>query len=168
MKLSADALNRTCACEARPAAGLAAFHSQTPVFIESSQARTMRRVIEAVHSVMRLPAWKEAVLGVAPPLARIDPGIPGVFAGFDFHLTPAPKLIEINTNADGALSARELEVMRWIAAGHTARAVAEALGISKSSVDTYRARIFDKLGVENRAELLARLASMAEGPTDID
>ena len=58
------------------------------------------------------------------------------------------------------LSTREQEVMRLLALGHTSRAVAEALGITKSSVDTYRARIFQKLGVENRAELVARLAGV--------
>jgi DNA-binding NarL/FixJ family response regulator len=57
----------------------------------------------------------------------------------------------------GELSTREQEVLRLLVAGHTSRATAEALGISKSTVDTYRARIFQKLGVDNRAELMARL-----------
>jgi len=57
------------------------------------------------------------------------------------------------------LSIREQEVVRLLALGHTGRAIADALGISKSSVDTYRARVFEKLGVENRAELLERIAS---------
>jgi len=53
------------------------------------------------------------------------------------------------------LSTREQEVLRLLVAGHTSRAMAETLGISKSSVDTYRARVFQKLGVDNRAELMA-------------
>jgi DNA-binding NarL/FixJ family response regulator len=57
----------------------------------------------------------------------------------------------------GELSTREQEVLRSLVAGYTSRAIAEALGISKSSVDTYRARVFQKLGVDNRAELIARL-----------
>lgn len=56
-----------------------------------------------------------------------------------------------------ALSAREQEIMALLAQGHTQRAVADALGISKSSVETYRARIFRKLGVQTRVELLARI-----------
>ena len=60
--------------------------------------------------------------------------------------------------ADGTLlSLREREVMELIIAGHTSRAIADKLGITKSSVDTYRARVFQKLGVSDRAELLARV-----------
>jgi len=55
------------------------------------------------------------------------------------------------------LSLREREVMELIVAGHTGRAIADMLGITKSSVDTYRARVFQKLGVNDRAELLARV-----------
>lgn len=62
------------------------------------------------------------------------------------------------TEGEGTLlSLREREVMKLIIAGHTGRAIADKLGISKSSVDTYRARVFQKLGVNDRAELLARV-----------
>lgn len=60
------------------------------------------------------------------------------------------------------LSIREREVMRSLVLGQTSRVVADTLGISKSSVDTYRARIFRKWGVENRAQLLARLTSAGD------
>src|SRR5258705_419647 len=40
----------------------------------------------------------------ADPLVRHRPGNRGVFMGYDFHLTQdGPRLIEINTNAGGAL-----------------------------------------------------------------
>jgi DNA-binding CsgD family transcriptional regulator len=45
--------------------------------------------------------------------------------------------------------------MDCVMKGQTSRQIADALGISKSSVDTYRARIFRKLGVDNRAALFA-------------
>lgn len=64
------------------------------------------------------------------------------------------------------LSVREREVMRMLMLGHTSRAIASGLGITKSSVDTYRARIFQKLGVDNRAELLARVASGSPSGTE--
>ena len=56
-----------------------------------------------------------------------------------------------------ALSHREQEVAQRVAQGFTNREIAAALGISKSSVETYRARAFVKLGVDGRAELIARL-----------
>lgn len=62
------------------------------------------------------------------------------------------------------LSAREREVLQLVVRGHTGREMASALGISKSSADTYRARVFRKLGVATRAELLSRLAAEAEAP----
>jgi DNA-binding NarL/FixJ family response regulator len=69
--------------------------------------------------------------------------------------------------ADGepqALSAREREVMALLVAGHTGRAIAEQLGIAKSSVDTYRARVFQKLGVTDRAELVAHVTKVRDVP----
>lgn len=59
--------------------------------------------------------------------------------------------------AAGRLSVREAEVAQLIAVGHTGPAIAEQLGVSKSSIDTYRARIFNKLSVQSRAELVERL-----------
>lgn len=61
---------------------------------------------------------------------------------------------------EDALSAREREIMRMTMQGQTGRQIADALGISKSSVDTYRARLFRKLGVTNRSDLFARLRQL--------
>ena len=51
------------------------------------------------------------------------------------------------------LSMRELQVLRRLAKGHTNREIAETYGISIKTVDTYRARLFKKLGLRNNAEL---------------
>jgi len=66
-------------------------------------------------------------------------------------------------NDGTTLSAREREIMQCVIQGQTSRQIADALGITKSSVDTYRARIFRKLGVDNRAALVA-LAAKQPGP----
>ncbi|HVK86907.1 MAG TPA: response regulator transcription factor [Kofleriaceae bacterium] len=52
------------------------------------------------------------------------------------------------------LSVREREVLRLIAEGHTNREVADLLGLSIKSVETYRARSMEKLGLRTRAELV--------------
>lgn len=52
------------------------------------------------------------------------------------------------------LSARELEVMQWVARGYTCREIAEQLFLSVRTVETYRLRIMHKLGLKNRAELV--------------
>jgi hypothetical protein len=78
--------------------------SATAVFISREQFRRMAAIVDAVESVVALPAYQERALGRAPEIARLDPGPLGVFLGFDFHLTAdGPRLIEINTNAGGAL-----------------------------------------------------------------
>lgn len=60
------------------------------------------------------------------------------------------------------LSTREREVLRLLVRGHTGREMAATLGISKSTADTYRARVFRKLGVECRAELLATVQGLLD------
>jgi DNA-binding NarL/FixJ family response regulator len=51
------------------------------------------------------------------------------------------------------LSARELEVMKLIARGTSLKQVGEQLHISPKTVTTYRARIMQKTGLPNNAEL---------------
>jgi two-component system response regulator NreC len=55
---------------------------------------------------------------------------------------------------DDRLSARELEVLRLIALGHTSVGVARILEISPRTVESHRARIQAKLDVTSRAELV--------------
>lgn len=77
--------------------------SSTPFFISEGEIARMQRVVRAIERAAQLPAYQEAVLAWAPPIARHDPGPLGVFMGFDFHLgETGPKLIEVNTNAGGA------------------------------------------------------------------
>ncbi len=60
------------------------------------------------------------------------------------------------TGRDGinVLTGREREVCSYLAAGHTNAEVAEALGISKRTVETHRAAIMSKIGLRSRAELV--------------
>ena len=78
--------------------------SDLPVFIAAEHARQMQRVIGAVEAVVRFPEYREAALSRAPEIARAAPAARGVFMGYDFHVSESgPMLIEINTNAGGAL-----------------------------------------------------------------
>lgn len=121
----AEALNRDCFCvtvsrnalrrelgsggpnadlHAGILASRAHLFSETAVFVSPEQVERMRAVIGAVEHVVASPAYRAQVLQWAPPIARHDPGPLGAFMGYDFHLgESAPRLIEINTNAGGAL-----------------------------------------------------------------
>jgi hypothetical protein len=78
--------------------------SNVPLFLARSDLDTMRGIVNLVEAAARLPAYRDAALSWAPDIARFDPGPHGAFMGYDFHLTPeGPRLIEVNTNAGGAL-----------------------------------------------------------------
>lgn len=75
-----------------------------PVFISRRDANAMASIVRAVEEATKLPRYREAVLAWAPEIARIDTGPHGVFFGYDFHIgRDGPRLIEINTNAGGAM-----------------------------------------------------------------
>ena len=76
-----------------------------PVFVPALQLRRMGQVVQAVESVVALPAYREQVLAAAPAVARMGVSGPrGAFFGYDFHLDHGHLgLIEINTNAGGAM-----------------------------------------------------------------
>jgi DNA-binding CsgD family transcriptional regulator len=82
-------------------------------------------------------------LGAAPLLARVD----ALMAQLAARPDSAP--------AGPQLSAREIEVLRLVAAGHSNPEIAEALFISPRTVTTHLTHIFDKLDVEGRAEAVA-------------
>jgi two-component system, NarL family, invasion response regulator UvrY len=52
------------------------------------------------------------------------------------------------------LSDREFEVLRLIASGKTVGDIAHQLALSVKTVSTYRARILEKMGMSNNAELM--------------
>jgi DNA-binding NarL/FixJ family response regulator len=52
------------------------------------------------------------------------------------------------------LTPREREVLRLIALGHTSVEIAGKLGLSPRTIETHRARIHRKLGLDTRAELV--------------
>ncbi|MGH9650855.1 MAG: response regulator [Terriglobales bacterium] len=52
------------------------------------------------------------------------------------------------------LSRRELTVLRYLAQGHSYQVIAEKLCLSVKTVESYRARIAQKLGFRKRAEIV--------------
>jgi two-component system, NarL family, invasion response regulator UvrY len=53
-----------------------------------------------------------------------------------------------------SLSRREFEVMRLIASGKTNMEIAQLLSLSDKTISTYRARLLEKMGLKNNAELI--------------
>ena len=65
----------------------------------------------------------------------------------------SPSLVP-DENPSEPLTAREIEVLRLIAQGHTNRQVADVLHISVRTVESHRANLMSKLGLSSRAELV--------------
>ena len=59
-----------------------------------------------------------------------------------------------SVRSEDALSEREAEVIKQVARGHTNQEIADQLGLSVRTVETYRARAMEKLGMSNRATLV--------------
>jgi len=90
----------------------------------------------------------------AAPQAEIVAGIRSVAAG-QSALSPqvAVRLVERMrqpTTPETVLTARETEVLRLVASGHSNKQIAVALGIGESTVKTHLLKVFDKLGVADR------------------
>ena len=52
------------------------------------------------------------------------------------------------------LTEREDEVLKLLAEGHTSEQVGRRLGLSAKTVDTYKARLMEKLGLRSRVDLV--------------
>ncbi|HEX4085366.1 MAG TPA: response regulator transcription factor [Chthoniobacteraceae bacterium] len=61
-----------------------------------------------------------------------------------------------------ALTDRELDVFQRIGRGESGRDIAEALHVGVTTIDTYRARIKEKLGLRNGTELQRRAMEWAQ------
>ncbi len=103
MLLNADYLNEHCHCSTLDKSKIehAHFFSQHPHFLSLNDLHQMQAFIEA----------HERLLGVGlPALSGAEGNLPlkaverGIFNSYDFHISDnGPQLIEINTNAAGAL-----------------------------------------------------------------
>jgi DNA-binding NarL/FixJ family response regulator len=103
-------------------------------------ARACRELGDNDSSKMELAAAREVLnsLGATPALAEID-ALDAPVALRDTH----------------GVTARELEVLRLLAAGQTNKAIAAELVLSERTVERHVSNIFAKLGVSTRAAATA-------------
>ena len=69
-------------------------------------------------------------------------------------LSSSPAVRVINAKGEGLLTPREEQVVNLVAEGIGNREVAQQLGIRENTVKKSLLRIYDKLGVSNRVELV--------------
>jgi DNA-binding NarL/FixJ family response regulator len=114
------------------------------------KANADRDLVEAVHAVAR------GEIFVQPSAARV------LAQGARRRDEQATERARYERLTD-----REREVMRLIAEGYTAPEIGEQLAISPKTVDTYKQRVNDKLGLTHRADYvkLALKLGLLQAPT---
>jgi two-component system, NarL family, nitrate/nitrite response regulator NarL len=79
-------------------------------------------------------------------------------------LASSPMVRAVDANGLSLLSKREMDVVRSLAEGLTNREIAERLGLSQHTIKNYLFRVYDKLGVSSRLELLFMTLTQAGAP----
>jgi len=140
---------------------LRTFHSSHPdipaVMLLESSRREM--VVEAFRAGTR------GVLGKQVSLADLCKCIHCVYQGQVWAsskemlfaldvLASCPSISAVDHRGMSLLSEREIEVVLSLAEGLTNKEIGERLGLSRHTVKNYLFRIFDKIGVSSRVELL--------------
>jgi len=105
------------------------------IFRRSTSVRVLKKCILAVHDGQIWAGNEELIYLLS---ALTEPR--------HFRLTDA-RGVEL-------LSKREEDVVRCVAEGLTNREIAKELGLRENTVKNYLFRIFDKLGISNRVELI--------------
>jgi DNA-binding NarL/FixJ family response regulator len=89
-----------------------------------------------------------AIRAVAAGGVYVDPRIAGKLV----NTFAPPKTASSTAMAD--LSDRETAVLRFIAQGYTNKEIASQLGLSVKTVETYKARSMEKLGLRSRVDIV--------------
>lgn len=63
----------------------------------------------------------------------------------------------LNKNTNLGLTPMELKVLQELKTGKTSSQIADEYGLSKSTIRTHMGKIYDKLGVHNKSEAIAKL-----------
>jgi two-component system, NarL family, response regulator NreC len=80
----------------------------------------------------------------------VDPELAGVIV----HDALGGKARKPETETSNLLSEREQQVLKLVAEGFSSREIADQLSISTKTVEAYRARFADKLGLRSRAQIV--------------
>ena len=164
MRDDIDVLVISCAFDEQPSHGLEllrelrALHPKTRavLLLDSSKDEA---VLQAFHAGAR------GIVGRNEPLELLRKCVRCVYRGQIWArsrdlsialdaLANSPTVRAVNANGMSLLSERELQVVQCLAEGLTNREIAKRLQLSQHTVKNYFFKIFDKLGVSSRVELL--------------
>jgi len=174
MAQEADVLVISSELDQQPARGFEVLHE-----MRGSQLKTRAVLLldsskgEAVVNAFR--AGARGVFGKNGPLELLRKCVWCVYQGQIWAnseelsvvigaLANFPGIRTVNAKGMSLLTARELQVVRCVAEGLTNQEIAKRLKLSRHTIKNYLFRIFDKLGVSSRIELL--FVSLSQAGTE--
>jgi DNA-binding NarL/FixJ family response regulator len=132
---------------------------ETPVLVLSMHD-------ELLYAERALRAGAKGYITKNQASSQVKLAIQTVLAG-DVYLSPQmtnrvlrrmSKGSESKATGVAALTDRELEVFRLLGCGRNSREIAEEIGLGDATINSYRFRIREKLGIRNSAELYNQAA----------
>jgi DNA-binding NarL/FixJ family response regulator len=132
---------------------------ETPVLVLSMHD-------ELLYAERALRAGAKGYITKNQASSQVKLAIQTVLAG-DVYLSPQmtnrvlrrmSKGSEAKATGVAALTDRELEVFRLLGCGRNSREIAEEIGLGDATINSYRFRIREKLGIRNSAELYNQAA----------
>ena len=126
-----------------PAVVMLSMHDDEQFFFEALNAGANGYVLKSAADTDLVAACRAAVNGDT----YMYPAASRALISDYLKLAPAER------KRQGQLTPRELEIVQLIAAGHTARQIADRLVISEKTVDRHRTNILEKLHLKDRLDL---------------
>ncbi|RUO99842.1 hypothetical protein [Hyphomicrobium sp.] len=137
-----------------------------PLFLSPAHAEQMQMIINSIETVAGLPSYQSAVLDYAPEIAAFRPGPVGVYMGYDFHLgADGPKLIEINSNAGGALINAYLLQAQRACCNQTAASAATLFDLG-ALLDQFTSSFESEWRLQGRTSQLQSIAIVDQSPRE--
>jgi DNA-binding CsgD family transcriptional regulator len=145
---------------------------------ERGHQRTRGTVAAGLDQPLRAPPIDAGAAGSEPTLGRgnddvrvllrdiidmlaarssVTPGERPLVLDVDVDGLRCLVLVEAHVDVHRELSPREHEIARMVGQGYPNKTIAAILGISSWTVSTHLRRMFAKLGVRSRAEMVARV-----------
>ena len=141
--------------------------SQPPASIEPDVKLLLRRIMELLdeneegNTRFQQPMGEGSAVTIQEVQSKGNPAGDGLAPEeIVLHVRlnksrPSPKAVDANHPERHNLSPREQEIVRLVARGRPNKAIAAILEISPWTVSTHIRRIFAKLGVNSRSEMVA-------------
>jgi DNA-binding CsgD family transcriptional regulator len=122
-----------------------------PVLVLGSRIAGTQLAEEAQKLAAKIPGARLRVFGADWGITRRPDTVPEAVGVIEEFLGSRSD----ESDHGPALTAREREVLRLVAAGRSNRQIADELVISSNTVARHLSNVFDKIGVANRAEATA-------------